>query len=198
MVEGRPLKIKTDHNSLTFAFDHKPEKASSRQLRQLDFISQFLTDIVFIAGENNVTADALSRISEIEMTVLFTTEDLSDAQKYDEELQDLLKSNSSLKMRKLMMTNSDTYLYCDVSTDEIRSNIPKNLRRKIFDLTHGLSHSSGRVTQKLIIRPLTMDISNISKISSHPQTLFRRMLHSKINKVQIMHLYKIFTSLLLA
>ena len=150
MVEGRPLKIKTDHKPLTFAFDQKPEKASPRQLRQLDFISQFSTDIVYIAGENNVTADALSRISEIEMPVLFTTEDLSDAQKYDEELQDLLKSNSSLNMRKLPMTNSDTYLYCDISTDEIRPYIPKNLRQKIFDLTHGFSHPNGRVTQKLI------------------------------------------------
>lgn len=37
-LEGRRFVIKTDHKPLVYAFRQKPEKASPRQLRQLDFI----------------------------------------------------------------------------------------------------------------------------------------------------------------
>lgn len=39
-----------------------PEKASPRQLTQLDFIGQFLTDIRHVSGVKNIVADTLSRI----------------------------------------------------------------------------------------------------------------------------------------
>jgi len=38
MVEGRKLIIKTDHKPLTYAFLQKSDKASPRQIRQLDLI----------------------------------------------------------------------------------------------------------------------------------------------------------------
>lgn len=46
MLEARHFVIKTDHKPLIYAFSQRPEKASPRQLRNLDFISQFTTDIV--------------------------------------------------------------------------------------------------------------------------------------------------------
>jgi len=51
------------------------QKASPRQLRQLDFISQFTTSIVHVAGIENTTADALSRISTIEREIIEKIED---------------------------------------------------------------------------------------------------------------------------
>lgn len=152
MVEGRPLIIRTDHKPLVFAFRQKAEKASPRQLRQLDYIGQFTTNIVHIAGEANVTADMLSRIGEINMPVIVTTDELSLAQQDDEELQQLLKSNTSLNLRRFHLDDTDRVMYCDVSTEEIRPYVPGVLRRRIFDTTHNLSHPSGRVTKKMIQR----------------------------------------------
>jgi len=62
MVEARRFVVYTDHKPpLSFAFHQKPEKCTPRQFRHLDFIGQFTTDIRYIAGSENITADALSR-----------------------------------------------------------------------------------------------------------------------------------------
>ncbi len=44
-LEGREFSMFTDHKPLTYAFRKKSDNASSCRLRQLDFISQFTTDI---------------------------------------------------------------------------------------------------------------------------------------------------------
>ena len=38
-------RVLTDHKPLTHSFNSKPDRHSPRQVRQLDFISQFTTDI---------------------------------------------------------------------------------------------------------------------------------------------------------
>ena len=63
--------------------------ATPRQFRYLDFISQFSTDIRHVSGEENVVADALSRIEEIEPA--FDLRKLAAAQKTSEELKKLQK-----------------------------------------------------------------------------------------------------------
>lgn len=65
MIDGRECIVYTDHKPLTFAFLQKPDKASPRQARQLDFIGQFTTDIRHISGKDNIVADMLSRIEEM-------------------------------------------------------------------------------------------------------------------------------------
>ena len=62
MLEGREFLIYTNQKLLTDAFKQKPDKCSPRQLRHLDFISQFSTDIRYVKGKQNIVADALSRI----------------------------------------------------------------------------------------------------------------------------------------
>lgn len=47
-VEGRSFHVYTDHKPLIFAFKQKPERASPRQFRHLDFIGQFTTDIRYL------------------------------------------------------------------------------------------------------------------------------------------------------
>lgn len=49
-LKARTFTIFTDHKPLVFAFFQRNEKASPRQLRHLDYIGQFLTDIQHIAG----------------------------------------------------------------------------------------------------------------------------------------------------
>lgn len=152
MIEGRPLLIKTDHKPIVFAFRQRSDKASPRQLRQLDYIGQFTTNIVHVTGTDNVVADALSRIEAINMPTFFSTDDLAEAQSTDEELQDLLESNTSLDLRPLRVDNTDKTVFCDLSTGDVRPYIPKSLRKRVFDATHGLSHPSGRATKNIIQR----------------------------------------------
>ncbi|GFV97438.1 retrovirus-related Pol polyprotein from transposon 17.6 [Trichonephila clavipes] len=48
MLEARDFTVFTDHKPLTYAFRQKSDKCCPRQIRQLDFISQFTTNIVHI------------------------------------------------------------------------------------------------------------------------------------------------------
>ncbi|GFU32796.1 transposon Tf2-11 polyprotein, partial [Nephila pilipes] len=61
--EGRNFSIYTDQKPLIFAFKQKPEKCSPRQLRHLDYISQFSIDIRHVNGKDNIIADTFSRIA---------------------------------------------------------------------------------------------------------------------------------------
>lgn len=46
--------IYTDHKPLILAFQQKPDKASPRQLRHLDFIGQFSTDLRHVSGKDGL------------------------------------------------------------------------------------------------------------------------------------------------
>lgn len=152
LLEGRRVIIRTDHKPLSFAFSQRLDKASPRQARQLDYIGQFSTEVVHIAGDQNVVADTLSRIDEIAMPVIVTTEELAAAQQTDTELQQLLNvsSTTGLKLQKLTLAGTTTPLYCDCSTENIRPFVPQTFRRRIFDLVHGLSHPGSHSTSHLI------------------------------------------------
>jgi len=63
-VEGREFFVLTDHKLLTHSLNSKPDRHSPRQVRHLDFISQFTTNIRHIARKRNPVADALSRLGE--------------------------------------------------------------------------------------------------------------------------------------
>ncbi|GFT77218.1 retrovirus-related Pol polyprotein from transposon 297 [Trichonephila clavipes] len=65
LLEGQNFVIYTDHKPITYAFHQKNEKASPRQLRHLQYISQFSTNICHIKGQDNLVADAFSRIEAI-------------------------------------------------------------------------------------------------------------------------------------
>lgn len=54
MLEGRNFVIYTDHKPLTYAFKQLSEKASPRQIRYLDYISQFTTEIIYLPGKENI------------------------------------------------------------------------------------------------------------------------------------------------
>lgn len=99
MIEGRNTVIFTDHKPLTYACDQRPTKASPRQQRHLDFVSQFTTDIQHVAGLDNRAADALSRINDIELPIILSTEDIAREQQTDEELHNLLQAPGALIFR---------------------------------------------------------------------------------------------------
>uniref|UniRef100_A0A1X7UFV5 Reverse transcriptase RNase H-like domain-containing protein n=1 Tax=Amphimedon queenslandica TaxID=400682 RepID=A0A1X7UFV5_AMPQE len=61
-VEGHVFTVYTDHKPLTYSLHTKSNKYSPQQIRHLDYISKFTSDIRHIQGKDNPVADALSRV----------------------------------------------------------------------------------------------------------------------------------------
>lgn len=153
LLEGRDFFINTDHKPLIYAFHQNAEKASPHQLRHLNYIGQFSTDIRHIAGIKNYTADFLSRIARIDTGPdNIDYEALAAEQKTDIEIQNLLKPtrNHSLDIKRLTMPGSDVSLLCDIAHDLVRPIVPKRFRQTIMQRMHNLSHPGARATAKMV------------------------------------------------
>ncbi|GFX40359.1 retrovirus-related Pol polyprotein from transposon 17.6 [Trichonephila clavipes] len=139
MLEARDFTVFTDHKPLTYAFRQK-HKCSPRQIRQLDFISQFTTNIVHIPGSDNIAADVLSRVSAITFPSQIVYDCIAETQQTDQELHTLIASGTSLELKKVTFPNSSTEIMCDLSTGTARPYIPKQHRQDVFSAIHNLSH----------------------------------------------------------
>lgn len=148
MLEARHFVISTDHKPLSYAFSERKANCSPRQFRHLDYISQFTTDIKHISGKDNVVADPLSRVEELQISI--DLDKLALSQATDQELAQFLKGESSLLLQKLSIPNSQTELYCDVSTSNPRPFVTMPLRKQIFDSLHNLSHPGANASAKLV------------------------------------------------
>ncbi|GFW88540.1 retrovirus-related Pol polyprotein from transposon 17.6 [Trichonephila clavipes] len=100
MLEARDFTVFTDHKPLTYAFRQKSDKCSPRQIRQLDFISQFTTNIVHIPGSDNIAADVLSRVSAITFPSPIDYDCIAETQQTDQELHTLIASGTSLELKR--------------------------------------------------------------------------------------------------
>ncbi|GFT52406.1 retrovirus-related Pol polyprotein from transposon 17.6 [Trichonephila clavipes] len=116
MLEARDFTVFSDHKPLTYAFRQKSDKCSPRQIRQLDFISQFTTNIVHIPGSDNIAADVLSRVSAITFPSQIDYDCIAETQQTDQELHTLIASGTSLELKKVTFPNSSTEIMCDLST----------------------------------------------------------------------------------
>ncbi|GFX65753.1 retrovirus-related Pol polyprotein from transposon 17.6, partial [Trichonephila clavipes] len=105
MLEARDFTVFTDHKPLTYAFRQKSDKCSPRQIRQLDFISQFTTNIVHIPGSDNIDADVLSRVSAITFPSQIDYDCIAETQQTDQELHTLIASGTSLELKKVTFPN---------------------------------------------------------------------------------------------
>ena len=153
MVEGRQFCIYTDHKPLnTRALTSRSTQHSPRQIRHLDFVSQFTGDIRHVKGSDNLVADALSRIELNALTTHQGTdfEDMATAQANDQELTELRRSSSSLRLQSVPVPASTTTIICDLSTGTPRPFVPATLRRTVFNSFHSLSHPGVRATERLI------------------------------------------------
>lgn len=156
ILEAREFTIFTDHKPLVFAFHQKNEKATPRQLRHLDFIGQFSTDIQHISGKDNIVADALSRISTINSVTFSSSIDfdlISKQQENDPELKKLQRFRSGAKFLRIDFHGKR--LTCDVSKTPPRLYIPTQSRKLVFEHFHKFSHSGAKATASLIKRSFT-------------------------------------------
>ena len=150
MIEGTIFTVYTDHKPLTKALNAKQDNYSPREIRQLEFISQFTSSIQYIEGNNNEVADALSRTT---INAIITNgidyHGLAKLQETDIELNKLrFDDTTSLSFEDVQFGNAK--VICDMSTGRPRPFIPKPLRRKVFESIHNLSHPGIKATMKLI------------------------------------------------
>ena len=143
-LEAREFHVLTDHKPLIHSLQSKPDKHSPRQIRHLDFISQFTSDIRHVAGQGNPVADALSRMEANAITLDSPTtvdfQALAKAQPDITELQTMQTDNNSLSFAKVAMPMCSDQLLCETSTGKPRPYVPETFRRTVFNSLHNISH----------------------------------------------------------
>ena len=151
-LEGRQFHVYTDHKPLVYAFRSKPDRHSPREIRHLDFISQFTTDLRHVSGKENTVADALSRprVDSLHTVPLIDFVEMAKAQQDDTDLQELCKENSSSQFSDVPLPSSEGTIICDMSTGKPRPYVPRHFRRPVFDALHNLSHPGIRASQHLV------------------------------------------------
>ena len=151
-LEGRDFFINCDHKPLSFAISGRGNH-SPMETRQLQFISEFTTDIRYVKGSEQVVPDALSRVDSIYANSYVDFSKLAECQRDDETLQNLLTSpHTKLKFVKIKVPNSQHMLWCDVSTGRNRPYVPEMYRKELFEILHGLSHPGIKGSRKLFSR----------------------------------------------
>ena len=134
LLEGRDFVIYTDHKPLTTVMRTNSDKYTPWEIRHLDYLSQFSTDIRHVKGKDNTVADTLSwtEIHALENDVL--SQDLiAKEQKSDSTFQGV-KTNTSLKLQEFPVPLSDGKLYCEISQANPRPYSPaRHYENKYFD-----------------------------------------------------------------
>ena len=150
-IEGRSPIVFTDHRPLVTAIGSASDRYSPREVRHLDYVGQFISDIRHLPGKDNVVADALSR------TVATITQPrpqfddfaaVAKAQAEDRSLDNLQAADSSLRLRHIPV--GDGLLLCDESTGSPRPVLPVALRQPFVKALHDLSHPGIEATVKLV------------------------------------------------
>lgn len=175
MIEGQQITIFTDHKPLVYALHKKATSGSDtpRRLRYLDFISQFCIAIEHIPGSQNIVADTLSRIEQIDFPSPLDYTAIAQAQQNDTELKELLKEKH-LHFKTFVYPNCNDPLYCEISKQHARPFLPKQYRVTAFEAIHGISHSGTRATRRMISnryfwKSMNKDINNLTRTCLHCQ-----------------------------
>ncbi len=181
-VEGRKFFVLTYHKPLTYSLSCNSNRYSPRQVRHLDFISQFTSDIRHVRGTDNPVADALSRVDIHAIHQVPPALDLvamATAQLSDPELRQLRTSSTSLKFTEMPLEGTDIQLVCDVTrSGSRRPYVPPNFRYQVFELLHSLAHPGIRATQHFLTSHYVWP-----KINTDVRKWARQCLQCQRNKV---------------
>ena len=156
-VDGRKFTLFSDHKPLVHAFYSRSDPIIPRRSRHMAYISEFTSDVRHIHGDQNIVADALSRI-EINNIQVFQEglnfNKIARAQLDDQFILELLDdpSQSSLKIEEFPIGNSNQGILCDVSLNQPRPIIPEKFQKLVFDKLHGTAHPGIKATRALIQR----------------------------------------------
>ena len=132
LIDGHSVTLFTDHKPLVSAFYSKNNPKSDRQQRQLSLISEYVSDMQYLCGRDNVVADCLSRSIASITTDIFDLPGLVRAQQSDPEFE-------SYKDRLTLFTLPDNLiLLCDTSLPTPRPYVPITLRSSVISFLHNL------------------------------------------------------------
>lgn len=167
MLDGRQFTVYTDQRPLSHAFHQNLDKASPRQLRQLDYISQFTTDIRYIRGQDNIVADLMSRINSIseKRDTPIDWKLFAEQQATDVELKEFQMNDKSLKLVQSEECSNGHKIWCDNATGKMRPFVPKDMRFQVFNGIHSIHHpgikaSCKLITDRFVWPNMKKDISN--------------------------------------
>ena len=149
-IEGRDLIVYTDQKPLTYAFKQEMNKATPRQQRQLNYISEYTTNLVHVSGADNHVADALSRIEAINMPSTIDYRDLASKQVEDPEITKWKEANPEVK--EVFFPSLNLLLLCQHQEPGVRTCVPKEYRRVVFDKIYGLCHLGVRSTKLQLLQ----------------------------------------------
>ena len=153
LLLGRDVTLVTDHKPLTFAMEKVSPTMSPRQIRQLNYISQFCKSIIYIPGIHNQVADSLSRleinyIQDPDFQIDFAQ--FARDQASDQAIRELLQHPTGLRIEQRPLENTDDIILGDVSTGRFRPLVPQTFYEMVFQKLHSLSHGGAKATSKLI------------------------------------------------
>ena len=143
-IEGRIVTLFTDHKPLSSAFKKTSPMKSDKQQRYLSLITEYVADIVYICGNDNIVADCLSRPANAVTCDIFDLPALVELQQNDEEMKTYLQNLKSYKF------GAESNLWCDTSTPYPRPFVPVDARKSIFDSFHKISHPGTKASLRLI------------------------------------------------
>jgi hypothetical protein len=106
------------------------------------------TGRLFISGQKNVVADALSPVESVNAKPSYDA--LAASQDSDEELHTLLESTTALQLEKLPIPGTTVSIYCDTSAGRSRLYVSASLRTQMFQSVHDLSYPGIKAMAKLV------------------------------------------------
>ena len=133
ILEGVTATLFSDHKPFVSAFHSAKEAKSDRQQRHLAIIAEYIYDVKYIKGSENVTADCLSRSINAVHADVFDLEGIAQLQVTDSEIMDYKQ-----KLTKYPLPSGIDIL-CDTSITAPRPFLPKQCRYRIFDQFHNIS-----------------------------------------------------------
>lgn len=137
-----------DHKPNTFALRYNSDKASPYQLRYLTFSSQFASDFQHLLEKESLAADALSRISDIDILAAVNFSVIAVAQKDDAVLH-ILQSAFKYKLKEFPIFDSASSIYWDMFKNGPKAYISTAFRKVVFLSVRDLAYLDIRTTKRL-------------------------------------------------
>ena len=155
MLRDKSFTIFTDNKSLVNTFLKPSANHTSKQVRQLSYLSQFDCQVLHKPSIDNKAADCLSRLA---VHHIFEKDDIPVTISGIVAAQQLHVSsdafsfpiNSSIQIEQMIAPNCNLPVLVDTSLSKPRILLPPNLEQKIIKHYHNLSHPGIKSTQKLI------------------------------------------------
>jgi len=146
-IAGCIYTVCTDHKPLIGAIGSGKRRDSDRQQRQISFITEYVSDVIHIAGKANIVADTLSRTEAAGVSVTTPDNIPIDLITIAKNQKD---SDKNLPNSKMFNLENNINISCDVSNANPRPVVPESMTCTLFEHFHSLSHPGVKATTKLI------------------------------------------------